>query len=139
MTPKVILLIDNVSMGYGHDGLKETAKKFGIDIDRMRADVIREGKDPQEELGHLLLMFLNRAKDKLKILSAAGLVVGYIRMPRGHRIMLDAIQYLPKTFGSSGFNYDAALKQALQNKLARPINRPVNPLRVYKASQEAYL
>ncbi len=104
---KIIRLIDGVHMGLGHLGLELLARKnFGIEAKNL---------GPGE-----ILMFLNRKRDKLKILGAGGHVVGYLRMPHGQRIMLEALQYIPQTFGHSGeINYSASLKRALAEQLVR--------------------
>ncbi len=103
--PRIVLLVDNVHMGLSHDGLARLAVSFKAD-----ASKLGEGE---------LLMFLNRAKDKLKILGAGGRVVGYLKMEKGRRIALDAIRFLPETFGANGFSYDSALSKALAEKLFR--------------------
>jgi hypothetical protein len=89
----------------GHEGLMHLCKhKFSLDLAKL------DDRD--------LVVFLNRGKDKLKIVGRQGIVLGYVRLPKG-RLMLDAIQYIPETFGGKGFNYDAALKKALAERLLR--------------------
>lgn len=83
-------------------------------------------------------MFLNRKRDKLKIMGAGGKVLGYLRMPSGQRIMLDAIQFIPRTFGATGFNYDEALQQALGARLSAA-SRARSPLQAYRAMANAGL
>jgi hypothetical protein len=91
-------------MGMGHDALSHVALKEGIDPFKL--------PDGQ------ILMFLNRKRDKLKILGKQGIVVGYLKMPQGEKIAPHAIQYIPQCFGSSGaIDYSAALKKALLTKL----------------------
>jgi hypothetical protein len=99
---KIKLLIRNVNMGNGHLGLAALARKFKVDLEKI------DGQD--------VVMFLNTAGDKLKIVGAKGTVIGYLRMPKGRRIYLEAIQWLPQTFHASGrIDYDSALKKALKS------------------------
>lgn len=124
---KVITLIDNVPMGNGHNGLAEIAKK----VAKIKVDELATGE---------VLMFLNRAKDKLKILGSRGVVVGYLKMPKGRRIMLEAIQYIPQTFGSNGaINYDSALTKALTERLQAVRTKHMSPLQAVRAMDRAGL
>lgn len=127
MSAKIVTLIDNVGMGNGHIRLAEIAKRVAkIDV---------------EELGPgQIVMFLNRAKDKLKIMGHRGVVTGYLRMPKGQRIMMEAIQYLPQTFGSGEINYDSALREALRTRLQRGRNQTrVSPMQAVRAMERAGL
>lgn len=125
MRVEIIRLIDNVHMGLGHDGLAKLCKeKFKLHLDK-----IPDGQ---------LVMFLNRGRDKLKIMGGQGKVLGYIRMPHEQKLMLDAVSYLPQTFGSGGFSYDEALKKALSDRLARRATTlSVSPLVAYRAAASA--
>lgn len=101
--PRIFKLFLNVHMGLGHDGLSKIALK---------------GKIKLQELNESdLIMFLNTKGDKLKVLGAQGKVVGYLRNPDKRPIMREALQYIPHTFGASGFDYDAACAAALQQRL----------------------
>ena len=125
MSTNIVLLIDNVHMGLGHDGLTKLAKKFK--------------RDPMSLGQGELLMFLNRKRDKLKIMGHRGLVLGYLKMPGGNRIMLDAIQYIPKAFGARGeIDYDSALKKALETRLLKA-SRPTSPLEAFRAKERSGL
>jgi hypothetical protein len=125
--PKIILLIDNVNMGLGHPGLTALARKFK--------------KDPATLKDGELLMFLNRKRDKLKMMGHQGIVLGYLRMPKGRQIMLEAIQYLPKAFGAQGeINYDRALHTVLSDRLAKKhLPKSVSPLQAYRAMERSGL
>lgn len=125
MTPtKIVLLIDNVHMGLGHDGLTAVARKF-----KKNPEALQDGE---------LLMFLNRRRDKLKIMGSAGRVIGYLKMPKGNKIMLEAIQYIPQAFGASGINYDYALRSALQSRLVRRVEESRRgPLQAWRAALHA--
>lgn len=118
---RIIRLVDNVSMGLGHQGLHRLMLgNFKLDITKL--------EDGQ------LVMFLNKKKDKLKIIGKSGTVLGYLKMPNGRRIMLDAVQYIPQTFGGSGFDYDLALKKALRARLVKPTElNKFGPLQVFRA------
>lgn len=124
---KIIQLAVDVNMGLGHPGLMELAKRFKMDVTKL-------GDDD-------LLMFLNRDRSKLKILGKQGIVLGYLRMPGSQKIMLEAIQYLPQTFGGSGFNYDDALKKALVERLIsrQSGKKRVSVLEAFRAKKAAGL
>lgn len=126
---KIIQLVVDVNMGLGHPGLIALCKEnFKLDVTKLR-----DGE---------LLMFLNRDRSKLKILGKQGLVLGYLRMPNGRKIMLEAIQYLPATFGGAGFNYDSALERALNERLISTqgaSKRRVSALEAYRAKVGAGL
>lgn len=122
---RIIQLVDGVHMGLSHDGLARLLEtKFRIKIAEASDDA--------------LFMFLNTKKDKLKILGKKGVVIGYLRMPGGRRIMMDAIQYLPATFGGQGFNYDEALRRALTQRLSSR-ERVRSPLEIFRARRAAGL
>jgi hypothetical protein len=129
---KIKLLVQNVPMGRSFDGLAQIAKAMKC--------------DPEKLSEHEVVMFLNTAKDKMKILGRTGSdksfveVIGYIRAPRGLTLSLDAIQYLPQTFHDKGrFDYDAALKMALTKALVahRKKGERISPLEAYRASKVA--
>lgn len=105
MRPKILKLFLDVHMGLSHDGLAKIAFKNKVKL--------------QELSEEDLLMFLNKAGDKMKILGAQGKVIGYLRLPMKRRIMKEALQYIPQTFGSSGFDYDAAVSVALEKRLSK--------------------
>lgn len=119
--PHVVMIFDNVHMGLGHDGLADIAKKHR--------------KDPARLVPGELLMFINRAKDKMKVYGP-NQVIAYLRMPHGRRIVLEAIQYIPQAFARSGkIDYDAALKRVLEAKMAAKTGerRTLSPLEVHRA------
>lgn len=108
--PKICKLFFDTHMGLGHQGLAILARKGKVDL-----DMLDEGD---------LLMFLNRAGDKMKMLGSRGRVLAYLRMPKG-RIMKEALQYIPRTFGHDGFNYDKACLIAINKKLGIDQPEPV--------------
>jgi hypothetical protein len=122
---RIIHLLSDTHMGLGHHGLSKLARKM-------------IGRDPSELKEGELLMFVNRKRDKLKILGFKGLVVGYLKMPAGQPLMMDAIQFIPKTFNpASGIDYNAAVKRALEIRLARTQKIPVSPLDLKRAKDRA--
>lgn len=100
--PKIFKLFLDTHMGLGHDGLAKIAMKGKVKLAELAADD--------------LLMFLNRAGDKLKVLGAQGRVIGYLRMPGQRKIMREALQYIPATFGAKGIDYDAACIEAFKTR-----------------------
>lgn len=123
MSPtRIVMVIDNVNMGKGHDGLTAIAKQFKLDPTKLK---------PGE-----LLMFINRAKDKLKVYGP-GHVIGYLRMPGKRKLTMEAIQYLPQAFNPDGsIDYDKALKQAVIKMLEKQ-KAVIGPLRAYRAGKAA--
>jgi hypothetical protein len=112
-------------MGLSHRGLAELSKRF-LKID---ARTLENGD---------LLLFLNKKGDKLKVLGCQGQVVGYVSSLNGSRLMKDALQYLPHTFGATGFDYDGAVKIALEKRLYQ--GKPqAGPLVVARKAKEAGL
>jgi hypothetical protein len=101
--PRIRKLFLDIHMGLGHDGLVAIAVKNKIKINELS----------EEDL----LMFMNKRGDKLKVLGAQGKVIGYLKLPNNRKIMGEALQYIPQTFGSSGFDYDQACRAALTRKL----------------------
>lgn len=90
-------------MGLGHDGLRRLAIKGSVNLDALASDD--------------LLMFLNKRGDKLKVVGAQGRVLAYLKMPGGQRIMREALQYIPATFGHSSFDYSSACSKVLHERL----------------------
>lgn len=105
---RIIKVISPVHMGLGHVGLRlllaKEKNKGGAGID---VQTLSDG---------VLIMCINGAGDKLKIIGGGGQVIGYLKMNKGRKIMKDALQFIPQTFGGTGFNYDAACKAALKSK-----------------------
>lgn len=112
MIVRTIKLFHDINMGMGHKALSEILAKEAIKLDQLESGSI--------------VMFINKKMDKLKILGAHGLVVGYLKMPDGQRINLSAIQYIPQTFGANGaINYTSALRKALTQRLGTEPNGAV--------------
>lgn len=119
MTPKIKLVLSGIHMGLGHVGLTKIAKDHGYNSE-MPTGLTHEGrlKWAQERRSDLLV-FINGKHDKIKIMSGAGDVFGYLKPHHGQKIALEAIQYIPLTFGGAGFSYDRALRLSLMARLAR--------------------
>lgn len=104
MSAKVTLVVQGTSMQLGHEGLAKLLKKdANVDITKL-------------EPGSLI-MCLNTAGDKLKVIGAFGMVIGYLKMPKGQKIYKEAFQYLPQCFGATGFDYTKAVRLALEKRL----------------------
>ncbi len=125
MKTRIHRVVHGVHMGLGHVGLAKLLKKAGVDVLKL---------EPGE-----LVMCLNKHGDKMKVLGCKGLVLGYLRMQHNQRIMHDALQFIPQTFGGGNFNYDAAVKKALTQRLAEyPVPKPkVSPLDAARAAKSA--
>ncbi len=125
MSARIRKLVENVHMGLGHEGLAKLLKRAGINVNSLA-----EGD---------LIMCLNTKGDKLKVIGGRGLVIGYLRMPRSQRIMKEALQYIPRTFGASGFDYDAACKTSLEKRLGLNKQVTTGPLKEARALKQAGL
>lgn len=101
--PAIRKLFLGVHMGLGHDGLAALARKGKVRLAEL------EDTD--------LLMFINRARDKMKVLGSGGKVLAYLKMPSNRPIKVEALQYIPATFGIEGFNYEKACETALRKEL----------------------
>lgn len=85
-----------------HNHLIELAQKKDLDLLEL---------DPQETV-----IFINKKKTLMKCFVAGNT----FSFTRRDRIDLEAIQYLPKAFGSKrGFEYDKALEISLNERLKR--------------------
>lgn len=114
----IIAAIDNVNMGSGHDGLALVAKKFKVPVGSLGANEV--------------ILFLNRAKDKLKILGAQGMVLGYVRMPQGRRLPLDAIQYIPQCFSNDGrLDIESAISKSVTKAMEKR-SKPGSSMAAYR-------
>lgn len=126
MKPIIKLVVLNVHMGKGHDGLSLVLRK------QLKFEV--SSLNPGE-----IVLCINRHGDKMKAIGGKGLVIGYLKLPHGQRIMRDALQYIPQTFGSTGFNYDEAVKHALDARFKTYPRHSPGPLETAKARKEAGL
>jgi hypothetical protein len=101
---RFVTVFNNVHMGMGHTGLAKMARDA-----RCNPANLEQGE---------LILFLNRKKDKLKIMGGNGLVLGYLRLEGNRRIDMNALQFIPQTFGADGaVNYNMALRKTLSRIL----------------------
>lgn len=101
---KALQIFLNADFRNVHEGLAAIAKKNKLDVEKL-------------ESGEYLI-FVNTAKDRLK-LYAANNVVAYLKMKSG-KIDLRTIQLIPQAFNGSGrIDYDAALKEVIERELGR--------------------
>lgn len=123
MKPRIVAVVDNVHMGLGHEGLRGLAK-----LHRLPIEGLAQGE---------LLLFLNRAKDKIKMVGHGGQVIAYFKMPHGRRLPLEAIQYIPQTFTADGkVDLDAAIEKHVTSALSRRAG-PDSPLTIARAMKRA--
>lgn len=101
---RVLQVFLNADLRCSHDGLREIAKKGGLDV-----------KDLQPGQ---YIVFLNAAKNRLK-LYASNNVVAYMKQPDGSRIDPRMIAELPRAFNGTTINYESAIKDALIKVFAR--------------------
>lgn len=108
---KIKFAVMDVSMGNGHDGLNKIlqgVKKANLIFARaLKAD-------PG------LILFINRAKNKCKVMDDSGLVVGYLKTP--HRFTQLNLDSVAATFGGS-FEYSNSVKSALKYLLLQDKKR----------------
>ena len=103
-TPRIRAVVDNCNMALSHDGLNAVAVKLKV--------------DPAKLERNELIVFLNRAKTRMKVLGGGGAVIGYVRMSDKSRIPLEAIQYLPEVFSNSGkIDINQAVEKLLVTRL----------------------
>lgn len=100
----------DVPMVNQHDGLTRIAKK-------------EAGIDTAELSKGEMLLFLNRANDKIKVLSSIGkgprnIVLAYWRGKPGQAIDRLAIQYIAQAFNGTAINYTDALKRAMEKRFS---------------------
>lgn len=101
---KPIRIFMDADLRGGHDGLTKAAKKEDIDVRSLG-------------IGEFVL-FVNRAKTGVKIFAPANIIV-YLKMPRGERLNMRAIRYIPRVFNAAEMkvDYQQALTLALDEQL----------------------
>lgn len=98
----ILRVFINADLRAGHDGLSKLAKDNGLNTQQ-----IEPGS---------FLVFINTAKDKLKV-YASNQVIAYLRLPKG-KINMNTIRELPRVFNGSRINYSEALKIAVEKQMA---------------------
>lgn len=123
--PRLLHCFLNANLRAGHDGLSELAA---------RRDVSTATLSPGE-----YVIFVNRARDKLKMYAAHG-VLAYLRMERGQRIDLRTLSLIPAAFLASGrINYNEALRNAVTQALSRAGERGQGVLQLDQRGSQAQL
>lgn len=98
MQNKIIHVFTNADLRCGHDGLRRLAKS--------KAN-LKKGEHA---------VFINSARDKMKILSHGDLL-SYKRSVRG-KLDLETVRHIPDAFGvQGGFSYRKALEKVLKEKV----------------------
>lgn len=100
---KVIRFFPNSDLRCSHEGLRAVAKENGI--------------DPWGLSAGEFLVFANTSQTMMKI-YAPGNIIAFLRHPLRHRIDLSLVQYIPRFFNGTEFNYEGAMKKMLTQKLA---------------------
>jgi hypothetical protein len=101
---KVVRVFFETDMRNQHDGLKEVAKAEKVDLDKL---------SPGEHV-----VFINMAKDRLKMFSSGG-VLSYLRSQTGKLNMM-VIEQIPQCFSAKrGVNWPKAQKLALEKQLGK--------------------
>lgn len=95
-------------MGNGHDGLNRV-----IAVHKRKNPLF--AKTLQIEAG--LILFLNRARTKCKLMGENQAVMGYCRLPGGAKLTQKAIDQIPAVFGGS-LEHSKATQRALKALLA---------------------
>lgn len=102
MANKVVRYFPDCHMGQGHKALSILAKKHNIVVDELP--------------DHEFVIFMNRAHTALKMF-ASGNVIAHLKMPGNKKINPETIAHLPRHFGGTRINYDAALRRAVAKDL----------------------
>lgn len=107
---RLIHFFPETNMANRHDGLSKIAADEGIDISDLS-----DGD---------MLIFLNKAATMIAIIAGVGeeeitygVLATYKSPVRGQRIDLNALRYIPQTFGGGKIRMDAALREALVERL----------------------
>lgn len=102
---RILQVFSNADLRNGHDGLTTIAKLQGIDVARLRRGEY--------------VIFINSSRDKLKLFATHN-VVAYYKTRPGEVLDLRTISLIPRAFNGSGrIDYDSALKEAVEQALAR--------------------
>lgn len=101
-TNRVIRYFPNSDLRCSHDGLRKVALDNGV--------------DPWKLSQGEFLVFSNTAQNKIKV-YAAGNLLAYLKAP--NRIDMDVVRQLPRFFNGRAFDFDAAVKTTLLQKLSK--------------------
>lgn len=103
MSNKVLHVIPEVSMIYGHKGLSEAAAKARLGI---KPEELKQGE---------FIMFINKAFTAVKLLAANEVLI-YYRHPKRHRLNYEALRLIPNFFDGRSLNYPKALRALIDKK-----------------------
>lgn len=99
---RIVQCFLNADLRSGHVGLAKLARKHALDVQQLGAGEY--------------VVFINAAKNKLK-LYAANNVIAYYRSPSRGVIDLRVVANLPRVFTGTSIRYDEALKTVLEKGL----------------------
>lgn len=100
---KIVRFFRNADLRCGHDGLRKMAKEHSIDPWKL---------EPGQ-----FLVFSNAKQNKLKI-YAPGNILCYVKSTDDRRIDLRIVQFIPRFFNGTEFQYEAAVKEMLKKELS---------------------
>lgn len=94
-------ILTDVFMGCQHQGLDELIEKNA----RKNAAFARAMQNGD------LVLFLNKARNKIKLYGYGGATLGYLKVPHGRTLSLETVNLIPATFGGS-LTYGTMVKRA---------------------------
>jgi hypothetical protein len=95
---RIVRYFSDIHMGNSHQGLREIAKKHGVDVNEL----------PWGEF----VIFVNARQTMLKMYSQGGMIA-HLRMPDGVKIDPRTIRLLPKFFNGKEINYSKAIEKVI--------------------------
>jgi hypothetical protein len=106
----VLEIFHDVNLINSHDGLAEWARANSSG--RVKPDKLKPGQ---------FLIFINVKRDAVKVMVGVDEldsrnIVAHYKSPHG-RLEMQAIKYIPRAFGAAGFNWNNALRLALEEML----------------------
>lgn len=101
MKPTVKFVIADVNMGMAHTGLDKLITAHAK-ANRLFAQSVKDGD---------LILFINKKKNRCKLFSHNGEVMGYLRLYGGRTLSQATVDLIPATFGGS-VAYSGAVKSA---------------------------
>lgn len=105
--PRIVCALSNVHMNLSHDGLRELVWKAA----RVNTMELGDGE---------LVLFLNRKRDKMKVIGSQAQVLAYVKLNDGRRLPLEAIQYIPQTFAMTGkIDLDHAIATSVRESFGK--------------------
>lgn len=104
--PQIVYFAPDTNLRCGHDGLAEIARKSKHKI---TVETLLPGE---------YLIFTNRARTALKM-YACGNVIAHLKMPKGQKLNMETIQYIPCFFNGTKIDYNGALAAAMKKQFDR--------------------